>query len=76
MTRRYKLLFCSAFSTTIFLFFIILDLFMTNLYMKTLLAFVFASGIAIPIYWKYRFNHAEKVEKQLMISQKKMPLPL
>jgi len=40
--------------------------------MKTLLAFVFASGIAIPIYWKHRFNHAEKVEKQLMISQKKI----
>jgi hypothetical protein len=36
--------------------------------MKTLLAFVFASGIAIPIYWKYRFKHAEKGEKQLMIS--------
>jgi len=40
--------------------------------MKTLLAFVFASGFAIPIYWKHRFNHAEKVEKQLMISQKKI----
>jgi protein tyrosine phosphatase len=45
---------------------------MTNLWMKTLLAFVFASGIAIPIYWKYRFKHAEKEEKQLMISQKKI----
>jgi len=39
---------------------------------ENLLAFVFASGIAIPIYWKYRFKHAEKEEKQLMISQKKI----
>jgi hypothetical protein len=44
---------------------------MTNIWLKTLLSFVFASGIAIPIYWKYRFKHADKEEKQLMISQKK-----
>jgi hypothetical protein len=72
MTRRHKLLLSSAFSTVVFLFFIILSIVITNLWMKTLLAFVFASGIAIPIYWKYRFKHAEKEEKQLMISQKKM----
>ena len=72
MTRRHKFLLCSVFSTAIFLFFIILALFMTNLWMKTLLAFVFALGIAIPIYWRHRFNHAEKAEKQLMISQKKI----
>ncbi len=71
MTRRYKLLFCSTFLTAIFLFLKILALFMTNLWVKTLLAFVFSSGILIPIYWKYRFNYTKKVEKQLMISQKK-----
>jgi len=58
-----------------FLFFIIPALFMTNVWMKILLTFVFASGIAIPIYWMYRFKHAEKEEKQLMLSQKK-DLPL
>ena len=72
MNRRHKLVLCSIFSTALFLFFIILAVFMTNVWMKTLLAFVFASGIAIPIYWKYRFKHAEKEEKQLMISQKKI----
>jgi hypothetical protein len=72
MTRKHKLLLCSEFSTTIFLFFIILALSLTNIWMKTLLSFVFASGITIPIYWKYRFKHAEKEEKQLMISQKKI----
>jgi hypothetical protein len=72
MTRRHKLLVTSAFSTAIFLFFIILSIVMTNLWMKTLFAFVFASGIGIPIYWKYRFKHAKKHEKQLMISQKKI----
>jgi uncharacterized membrane protein len=71
MNRRHRLLLFPAFSTAIFLFLLILALFMTILWMKTLLAFVLASGIAIPIYWKHRFNHAEKVEKQLMISQKK-----
>ena len=72
MNRRHKLVLCSIFSTALFLFFIILAVFMTNVWMKTLLAFVFASGIAIPIYWKYRFKHAEKGEKQLMVSQKKI----
>ena len=72
MTRKHKLLLSSVFSTAILLFFIILAIFMTNFWMKTLLAFVCVSGIAIPIYWKHPFNHAEKVEKQLMISKKKI----
>jgi hypothetical protein len=36
------------------------------------MVFVFGSGIAIPIYWKYRYRHSNKWEKEQMIAQKQI----
>ena len=51
-------------------FFIILALSMRIPWVSALLVFVFAAGIAIPIYTMYRYKHSDKHEKQRMISQK------
>jgi hypothetical protein len=34
--------------------------------------FVFGSGIAIPICWKYHYRHSGKKEKERMITQKQI----
>jgi hypothetical protein len=69
--RRYRLLYY-GFTFVIYIFFIILALSMRNLWVSAILVFVFGSGIAIPILWKYRYNHSGKEEKKRMIAQKQI----
>jgi hypothetical protein len=72
MTRKHKLLFYSAFSSAIYLFFIILVLSSGRIWPNILFALLFGSGVVIPIYWKYHFRHSGKEEKKLMIAQKQI----
>ena len=54
----------------IYIFFIILAFYMRVLWMSAILVFVFGSGIAIPIYWKYHYRQSGKKEKERLIAQK------
>jgi hypothetical protein len=72
MTRRRKLQLYTTFFIAIYAFFLILALSMRVLWVSIPLALLFGAGIAIPIYWKYRYGHSEKKEKKRMIAQKQI----
>ncbi len=61
-----------GFTFAIFVFFIFLALNIRVLWMSAILFFVFSSGIAIPIYWKYHYKQYGKKEKERMIAQKQI----
>lgn len=70
MTRKRRVILNYAFLTAICLFFIIIAFSSGTLWPNTIVALVFASAFAIPIYWNYHFRHSPKKEKERMISQK------
>jgi hypothetical protein len=72
MTKKRYLLLYYGFTFAIYIFFIILALSMRVLWVSALLVFVFGSGIAIPIFWKYHYRHSGKEEKERMITQKQI----
>jgi hypothetical protein len=69
--KRYLLLYY-GFTFVIYILFIILALNIRVLWVSIISVFVFGSGIAIPIYWKYHYRHSGKKEKERMITQKQI----
>jgi len=72
MPKKTLLLLYYGFPFAIYIFFIILALNMRVLWVSAILVFIFGSGIAIPILWKYHYKHSGKREKQRMITQKQI----
>ncbi len=72
MPKKRHLLLYYGFPYAIYIFFIILALNMRVLWVSAILVFVFGSGIAIPIFWKYHYKHSNKPEKKRMIAQKQI----
>jgi hypothetical protein len=68
--RRSKWLFYSGFFTLIYGFFIVLALLLWISWLSPVLVLLFASGIAIPIYFRHHYRRSNKVEKKRMITQK------
>jgi hypothetical protein len=69
--KRYQLLYY-GFTFAIYIFFIILALSMRILWVSAILVFIFGSGIAIPLLWKYHYFRSGKEEKKRMIDQKQI----
>jgi hypothetical protein len=72
MPKKRLLLLYYGFPFAIYIFFIILALNMRVLWVSAILVFIFGSGIAISILWKYHYKHSDKREKQRMIAQKQI----
>jgi hypothetical protein len=45
---------------------------MRILWVSAILVFIFGSGVAIPLLWKYQYLHSGKEEKKRMIDQKQI----
>ena len=72
MTRKRKLFLSNILFIAICLFFIIIALASGAIWPNIIIILLFASGIAIPIYWRHHFRHSEKEEKARMIAQKQI----
>jgi hypothetical protein len=72
MTKKIKHLLYYLFTFAVYGFFIVLALGMRVLWISVLLVVVFASGIAIPIYWRYHFRHSGRLERERMVAQKQL----
>ena len=70
ITHRTKWLFYSGFLTVIYGFFIVLALLLRILWLSPIIVLLFASGIAIPIYFRHHYRRSSKAEKKRMINQK------
>ena len=70
ITHRTKWLFYSGFFTVIYGFFIVLALLLRILWLSPIIVLLFASGIAIPIYFRHYYQRSSKAEKKRMINQK------
>ncbi len=70
MTRKRRLLIYTLLMVSIYSFFIFALLNAPSFWPSSLFIFLFASGIAITVYWHYHFGRSDKHEKQRMISQK------
>ena len=71
MTKTRFLLYY-GFPFLVSIFFIVLAFSMRVLWISAILALVFSLGIVMPIYWRYRFRHSGKKEKERMIAQKQI----
>ncbi len=69
LTNSRKWLLFTGLSTVIFGFFLVLAIIMW-VWFSPILIFVFASGIALPIYFRHKYRHSNKKEKERMVAQK------
>jgi hypothetical protein len=70
ITHRRKWFLYTGFFTVIYAFFVVLALILQIPWLTPILVLLFGSGIAIPIYFRYRYRHSSKAEKRRMVSQK------
>ena len=68
--QKSKWLIYTGFFIVIYGFFIVLAILLRIPWLSPVLVLLFASGIAIPIYFRHHYRHSNKLEKKRMLSQK------